>query len=97
MSFRPVLRQMIEGNAVFEYLDGVWACELLPDPPPLQKMVHSIHQASILIGPLTQIGQTIDNTTKTRAVFEINKGINKLENVNVNARMSADEKASSVQ
>lgn len=84
-------RQMIEGNPIFEHLDGVWACELLPDPPAAKD--GSLDPASFdPDGPLAQIGYTIDNTTKTRAVFEINKGINKLENVNVNARMAADER-----
>lgn len=84
-------RQMIEGNPIFEHLDGVWACELLPDPPAANDGL--LDPASFdPDGPLAQIGYTIDNTTKTRAVFEINKGINKLENVNVNARMAADER-----
>jgi hypothetical protein len=85
------LRQMIEGNPIFEHLDGVWACELLPDPPTAND--GALDPASFNPdGPATQIGYTIDNTTKTRAVFEINKGINKLENVNVNARMAPDER-----
>lgn len=84
-------RQMIEGNAIFEHLDGVWACELLPDAPTANN--GELDPASFdPDGPLTQIGYTIDNTTKTRAIFEINKGINKLENVNVNARMADDER-----
>jgi hypothetical protein len=84
-------RQMIEGNSIFEHLDGVWACELLPDAPTANDGV--LDPASFdPDGPLIQIGYTIDNTTKTRAIFEINKGINKLENVNVNARMSDDER-----
>ncbi|HEY5857494.1 MAG TPA: hypothetical protein VIW24_26570 [Aldersonia sp.] len=84
-------RQMIEGNPIFEYLDGVWACELLPDAPRANdgELDRSSFDPD---GPLTQIGYTIDNTTKTRAVFEINKGINKLDNVNVNARMAEDER-----
>lgn len=85
------LRQMIEGNPIFEHLDGVWACELLPDAPTANN--GSLDPTSFNPeGPLTQLGYTIDNTTKTRAIFEINKGINKLENVNVNARMAPDER-----
>jgi hypothetical protein len=85
------LRQMIEGNPIFGHLDGVWACELLPDAPAAND--GALDPATFdPDGPLTQIGYTIDNTTKTRAVFEINKGINKLESVNVNARMAPDER-----
>lgn len=85
------LRQMIEGNPIFQHLDGVWACELLPAAPSANG--GELDAASFdPNGALTQIGYTIDNTTKTRAIFEINKGINKLEGVNVNARMSDDER-----
>lgn len=85
------LRQMIEGNPIFEHLDGVWACELLPAAPTADN--GELNPATFDPNAvLTQIGYTIDNTTKTRAIFEINKGINKLEGVNVNARMSADER-----
>ena len=35
-----------------------------------------------------EIGYTIDNTTKTRALFEINKGINMVEGINVNSKLS---------
>ncbi|MDX1884970.1 HAD family hydrolase, partial [Mycolicibacterium sp. 120270] len=85
------LRQMIEGNPIYPFLDGVWACELLPEAPIASdgKLDASSFDPN---GVLAQIGYTIDNTTKTRAVFEINKGINKLEGVNVNARMSDDER-----
>lgn len=85
------LRQMIEGNTIFEHLDGVWACELLPDAPTTN--AGALDPTSFNPdSPLTQLGYTIDNTTKTRAIFEINKGINKLENINVNARMTHDER-----
>lgn len=74
-------RKIIEGNAIREHLDGVYACELLPDP------ANTCGDASTFDpnGVLSQIGYTIDNTTKTRAVFEINKGVNKLPGVDVNA------------
>ena len=34
----------------------------------------------------------IDNTTKTRAVFEINKGVNRNPSIDVNARMSEEQR-----
>jgi hypothetical protein len=84
------LRQMIEGNAIHQHLDGVWACELLPDAPTADGTLDGTSFDPD--GVLTQIGYTIDNTTKTRAIFEINKGINKLDGVNVNARMAPEER-----
>lgn len=84
------LRQMIEGNPIRTHVDGVWACELLSDPPgpgydeKLEKLE--------LTDKLTQVGYTLDNTTKTRAIFEINKGVNREPNLDVNARMDPDER-----
>lgn len=84
------LRQMIEGSQINEYIDGVWACELLSDPPRpgyLEKG-HDPEQD----GKLTQVGYVLDNTTKTRAIFEINKGVNVWPNLDVNAQMDEDER-----
>ncbi len=36
---------------------------------------------------ITQIGYAIDNTSKTRALFEINKGANKYADIDVNSKM----------
>lgn len=36
---------------------------------------------------LAEIGYTLDNTTKTRALFEINKGVGIVENIDVNSKM----------
>ena len=36
---------------------------------------------------LSQIGYVIDDTTKTRAIFEINKGVNKHSNITVNSQI----------
>lgn len=36
---------------------------------------------------ISEIGYTIDNTTKTRALFEINKGVGVLDNVDVNTKL----------
>lgn len=84
------LRQMIEGNPIYKHLNGVWACELLPAAPTATGELDPTSFDPD--GELTQIGYTIDNTTKTRAIFEINKGINEFESINVNARMSDDER-----
>jgi hypothetical protein len=84
------LRQMIEGNEIFNHVDSVWACELLSDPP----------RPGYLDGPgvdtfdekLTQVGYVLDNTTKTRAIFEINKGVNFEKGLDVNSRMDPDDR-----
>lgn len=83
------LRQMIEGSAIREHVDDVWACELLCDPPGPGYLIDD--RESSLDGPLTQLGYVLDNTTKTRAIFEINKGSN-VETIDVNARMAEDDR-----
>jgi hypothetical protein len=85
------LRQMIEGNPIIEQVDDVWASELLSDPPGPDYLSKDEPHAD-LDGPLTQVGYVLDNTTKTRAIFEINKGANKEPGIDVNARMADDDR-----
>ena len=66
---------IIEGSPVAEFVDGVWGCELIEDEQPDGSRV------------ISEIGYTIDNTTKTRAIFEINKGVNVYPEIDVNAAM----------
>ncbi len=79
------LRQMILGSEIAPYVDGVWGCEFVEDTPPpdyLQKDEKSVSNKTRII---SQIAYALDNTTKTRAVFEINKGSNKIPEIDVNA------------
>lgn len=78
------LTEMIKGNSVFKHLDGIWGCELLAGMVDTTTMPISICDDKTLVG----VGYTIDNTTKTRAIFEINKGVNKFpEEVDVNTQI----------
>lgn len=74
------MKKMIEGSKVFKYVDGVWGCELIEDIDPKNPDLKV----------LSELGYTIDNTSKTRAIFEINKGVGKWENVDVNAKVPAE-------
>lgn len=66
------LRAMIEGSRLAGHVEGVWACDLLPRaaPPGYREQLPDTSEI------LAHIGYTIDNTSKTRAIFEINKGVN---------------------
>ncbi len=88
------LRPMIEGSGLAQSVDGIWACELLPDaaPPRFQEQIGSFGSSVV-----AQIGYTIDNTSKTRAIFEINKGVNKSENVEVNTLVPEEERRVPIQ
>lgn len=50
--------EVIRGSVLSKYVEDIWGCELLEDKD----------------GIINEIVYTIDNTTKTRAIFEINKG-----------------------
>jgi hypothetical protein len=79
------LRQMILGSKIAPYVDGVWGCEFVESAPPpgyLEDVQKTISQEPKII---SQIAYALDNTTKTRAVFEINKGSNKIPDIDVNA------------
>src|SRR6185436_9234298 len=83
---------MVRGSAIAQHLDGVWACEFVQDPLPpgfLKQKELSIEAAD---SQIAQIGMMIDNTTKTRAIFEINKGTNKNPAIEVNAKVTAEDR-----
>jgi hypothetical protein len=86
------LRQMILGSAIKPFIDGVWACEFV-ETVPLPGF-RSGEQQSLLEKEETMldIGYVIDNTTKTRAVFEINKGTNKLDQITVNSKLAPEDR-----
>ena len=67
--------EIIRGSKLMPFVDGVWGCELLDAPDATGNEV------------LSEIVYTIDNTTKTRAIFEINKGVGKNEEINVNTKI----------
>lgn len=84
------IREMIEGSCIAPQLDGVWANTFLEVPAPPGYLGRlDIEQES---QPISRIGYMIDNTTKTRAVFEINKGVNRNPSIDVNARMSEEQR-----
>ena len=80
------IAEMIRGSALAPLLDGIWGCEFIENP--LQPGF--LQQKEFELGAdaeIAQIGMMIDNTTKTRALFEINKGTNKDPSLEVNARI----------
>jgi hypothetical protein len=69
------LKEIIAGSPVADYVSGIWGCEFIETTDP---------EGQQIIG---EIGYTIDNTTKTRALFEINKGVGKSDGVEVNTSL----------
>ena len=72
--------EVIKGSSLKDYVEDIWGCELL--------------EGADLDGDsvISEICYTIDNTTKTKALFEINKGINKKPGVSVNAKMTEEQR-----
>jgi hypothetical protein len=86
------LRQMVLGSKIAPYVDGVWGCEFIEDAPPpgyLNAGKKAVSQDPKII---SQIAYALDNTTKTRAVFEINKGSNKIPDIAVNAMIPDEDR-----
>ena len=67
--------EVIRGTILMPFVDGIWGCELIEAPNKDGDNV------------ISEIVYTIDNTTKTRALFEINKGINKIDGIDVNSKI----------
>ena len=72
------LKKLIEGSALAAHLDGVWGCEFLESDDEPRRVA--------------RIGYVLDDTTKTRAVFEINKGVNKDDRISVNDSIERDKR-----
>ena len=79
------LRQMILGSKIAPYVDGVWGCEFVENTPLPGYLENTQKKVSEESKVISQIAYALDNTTKTRAVFEINKGSNKMPDIDVNA------------
>lgn len=78
------LAEMIRGSAVAPHVDGIYGCEFIEQPLP----PHYTEQDELALelpSEISQIGVMVDNTIKTRFIFEINKGSNKNPEIDVNA------------
>ncbi len=85
------LAEMIRGSSIAPYVNDIWGCEFIENPIP----PGFLQQDELSIDPLreiSQIGMMIDNTTKTRALFEINKGTNKNPAIDVNANIRPEDR-----
>ena len=74
------LTEVIRGSSVANYVEGIWGCEFIEAPDEDGRNI------------ISEVGYTIDNTTKTRALFEINKGVGKVDGVTVNTSLPEDRR-----
>ena len=68
--------EVIKGTSLKDLVEDIWGCELIEGKGVENEPI------------ISEICYTIDNTTKTKAIFEINKGVNKNEKINVNSKMN---------
>jgi len=84
------LREMIMGSKIAPYVDDVWACEFAEEsagPGYLQKKLFPESGKERVI---SEIAYSLDHTSKTRAIFEINKGCNKEPQIEVNTNIAQE-------
>lgn len=84
------ITEMIKGSKINDFVDGIWGCEFIEEPIRSNLDIR-INEKEPNDGILNQIGYMIDNTSKTRAIFEINKGSNKF-NIDVNSKIDRDKR-----
>jgi len=84
------LAAMIRGSSIFSYIDGVWGCEFIEEPAAPGYQLGTPREA--FPGRISQIAYAIDNTSKTRALFEINKGANMYPDIDVNSSMREEDR-----
>lgn len=84
------LTEIIKGSAIYPYIQGVWGCEFIERPyTPVDGQLRQKETGR----QISSIAYSLDNTTKTRALFEINKGVNiHPGEISVNQTMAEDER-----
>ena len=70
------LKKLIEGSDVASSLTDIWGCEFIENER----------------GCIERVIYALDDTTKTRAIFEINKGVNKDSKIQVNSFIREDQR-----
>ncbi len=74
-------RKIIEGSEFKSLIKGCYGCELVDAPVGVNNEV-----------VISEIAYTIDNTTKTRALFEINKGVGIRSRIDVNTKIPEEHR-----
>ena len=94
------LKEMIAGSAIKPYVKGIWASEFLESPAlpgfdPAVTLDLDLPKYEALLpemSGISQIAVAYDNTSKTRALFEINKGSNVDPSIEVNSTMRQEDR-----
>lgn len=86
--------ETIRGSAIAPFVDGVFGCEFIEDvlqPGFLDSPQCHPERSEESSNEISQIACALDNTSKTRYIFEINKGSNKYpETIDVNSTIARE-------
>jgi hypothetical protein len=84
------IRPMIEGSSIAKHVDGIWANSYVEQSAP----AGFLNQLPVSDdgGRIKYLSDYVGHTSKTRALFEVNKGVNVNPTVDVNARMSESQR-----
>lgn len=85
------LAEIIRGSSIAPYVDGIFGCEFVEDPLP-PGFLHQEEFPMEVEPEISQIGVMVDNTIKTRFIFEINKGTNRNPQIDVNASIRESDR-----
>lgn len=86
------LAEMIRGSRIAPQIENIYGCELIENPPPPGYLTQPEFFEENQEAEVTQIGFMVDNTIKTRFIFEINKGTNKNPDIDVNSRVAPEDR-----
>ena len=95
--------ETIRGSAIAPFVDGIYGCEFIEAPaqPGYLDSLGDVSSATAGISnaatpvssEISQIASALDNTSKTRYLFEINKGSNKYpETIDVNSSIARESR-----
>lgn len=82
------LAELVRGSRICDKVKRVYASEFIEEPAAPGADLSGPPQE----GPIRQIATFLDNTTKTRAVFEINKGVGVAEDISVNDDIAEEDR-----
>ncbi len=88
------LAEIIRGSEIANYVDGIFGCEVIEKPlmPGFLNETNNEICANSDDNEISQIGRIVDNTLKTRYIFEINKGCNKDRKISVNSVIKEEDR-----
>ena len=85
------LTHVVRGSKIAPFVEDIFACEFIESPLP----PYFSRQTELFLPlepEITQIGMVVDNTIKTRYIFEINKGSNKNPAIEVNSALPHEDR-----